>query len=141
MGKYSSKLQTDAEELGRQALKHSDSIWKRLQSTAIMFIVLFTVCGIIFVTYKVFTAVQEGIAKAMESKNINVSRTSASIGVQSRSQQSVVDSAQRYVYKAWENSQPQEEAKVGRLFRLKEWKDRKRNVYQGTGTQAANSGW
>lgn len=142
MGIFSSKVHVATEELGiKVADRHADSLWVRLQSSIILFLVLFAVGGVIFVTYKIFTSVRDGINKAMEAKNINVSRTSASIGVHSRSQQSVVDSAQRYVYKAWENSQPQEEAKVSRLFRLREWKDRKRDVYQGSGTEAANSGW
>jgi hypothetical protein len=92
--------------------------------------------------YRIFTAIKEGVQESMTSRNINISKTAANIGVPLRSQQSIVDSAQRYAYRAWENSRPPEDAKpVSRLFRLREWKDRKRNVYQGTGAQAANSGW
>ena len=122
--------------------KNNETIFQKLRSTIILLIVLAVVSGLLYVMYRIFMAIKEGIQEAMSSHNINISKTAANIGVQSRSQQSIVDSAQRYAYRAWENSQPPEDAKpVSRLFRLREWKDRKRHVYQGTGAQAANSGW
>lgn len=122
-------------------VKHSDSLFRRLQSTIIFLIVLIVGCGITFLVWKTVTSVSQGIRDAFERKNINVSRTSASIAVKPRTQQAVVDSAQRYAYKAWENSQPQEDAKVSRFLKLRQWKDRKRSVYEGSGTEAANEGW
>ena len=91
--------------------KNNETIFQKLRSTIILLIVLAVVSGLLYVMYRIFMAIKEGIQEAMSSHNINISKTAANIGVQSRSQQSVVDSAQRYVYRAWENSQPPEDAK------------------------------
>lgn len=130
-----------AQEIHDHAAKHGDSLLRRMQSTIIFVIVFAVICTVIFLTWKVTKAISQGIKDAFEEKNINLSRSSASIGVNTRSQQSIIDSAQQYVYKAWENSQTPEDANVSRMFKLKEWKDRKRHVYQGSGTEAANAGW
>lgn len=122
-------------------VKSSDSLFKKLQSTLILIVVLVILLGITFVVYKIYVSVMEGVNNAMSNRNIKVSKSSASIGVNSKTQESVVDSAQRYVYKAWENSRPPEDAEISRWIKLKEWKDRKRTVFSGSGTEAANSGW
>lgn len=118
-----------------------DSTFRRLRSTIILFAALAVAAVVLFLAWKVVSSVREGISNAFEKKNINVSRTSASVGVKPRTQQSVVDSAQRYAYKAWENSAVPPDAKVSRMLKLREWKDRKRHVYSGSGTEAANQGW
>lgn len=122
--------------------KQTETLFQKLQSTIILFIVLGVVSSVLYVIYRIIKAIKDEFQESMSSHNINISKTTASIGVQSRTQESVVDSVQRYAYRAWENSRPPEDAKpMSRLFRLREWKDRKRTVYQGSGTQAANAGW
>lgn len=136
-----SQVQSQLTKSAVKALKKPDSTFRRLQSTIILFIVLAALTVIVWTTWQIFQSVLEAIDTKFQAHNINLTRTSASIGIQYRSKQSVVDSAENYVHRAWRKVQIPDDFKVSRLLKLRQWKDRKRNVYQGSGTEAANSGW
>lgn len=122
-----------------------DTLFRRLQSTIILFLVMGVLCFILHTTWGIIQSISKSFHQFAESKNIKISRTSANIGVRYRSKASMVDDTQRFAHRALmsviSGAGTGNSSSMSRILKLKEWKDRKRTVYKGSGTEAANAGW
>jgi hypothetical protein len=128
----------------KEKVQKPESLFWRLKSAIIVLLVGFILVSIIYVFYTVFQSVLENLDSRLQAYNIHITRNSARIHVPQLSRHELVDSTRRHVYNALSNLQPPPEESQGRLMRmikLKEWKDRRRRVYKGSGTEAANMGW
>lgn len=137
MGLFRKSLATSA---AKTTLKNPDSVLRRLQSTIILFVILTCLGFILFATWKVVSNVNDNFHERMRTYNVEVGYTGARVGVQYRSRESLVESVERRAHGAVKKAREREYDRRG-LLRLKQWRDRKRTVYHGTGAEAANSGW
>lgn len=119
-----------------------------MKDVIILCIVLVVVAVILWVVWSIVKSIMEQTNRYLEEKQIQVSSTRASFSVNAVPREQIVDMAQRMTERAWRNSVsvdsndlPLAPEKVPRMMRLKEWQDRKRKVYAGTATQAANEGF
>lgn len=124
-----------------EVAKKGSSILYKLQSTIILFILLAVISTILWITWGIILSICHSIDEKCGANNIRISKTSVSIGIKYRSKESVVDSAEQYAHRAWKGLEIAEDTRIHSFLKLHHWKDRKRHVYQGSGTEAANSGW
>lgn len=90
------------------------------------------------VVWEVVENITESFQKFMRDNNMEFGHNRATIGVQYRARESIVESIEWRLHKMVKDTAVQGS---GGMLRLRQWKDRKRRVYEGSGTEAANSGW
>lgn len=130
--------------LFKEKVQKPESLFWRLKSAIIVLLVGLILVSIIYTCYSIFQSVLKNLDSRFQAHNIYVTRNTARIQIPQLSHHELVDSSRRHVYKALSNLQAPPEESRGRLIRmmkLKEWKDRRRIVYKGSGTEAANMGW
>lgn len=120
----------------------------KFQSLAIFVVCAAAVCGVLWVVWRITMDIVGQTQAYFDSRQIKISSSNLSIPVKAVSRERIVEAAQRGATKAWlssanvdGNNEKLTPDKVPRMMRLREWKDRRRSVYGGTATQAANEGF
>lgn len=129
----------------KERVHKPESLFWRLKSAIIVLIACLIIALILCVCYTIFQSVLKALDLRFQACNIYFTRNTACIFVPSLSHHELVDSSRRHVYRALSNLPPPPpeitKSRVVRMIRLREWKDRRRHVYKGSGTEAANMGW
>lgn len=137
------------------------SIFTRLRSTIVLFVFIIVMVIITIICYNIYLEFCQKATVYMQSQQIKYSPASKndnhqndektgfalSIPVRSFTRESVLENVSRLTHKALgnitsQNSDGKEVSlNVPRLFKFREWKDRKRKIYTGSATEAANEGF
>lgn len=135
---------------------HSQTTFQKLQSTIVLFVFLGFLLFIAFLCYQVYASITERTREELERRQIRINSDSdglttggarVSIPIKYMSPDKVGTYMQRFATKVVgsagvvdENEAPVE-IKVPRYLKFREWKDRKRRIYEGSATEAANHGF
>lgn len=112
---------------------------KKLQSTIILFVVLAVLAVVGYGCYKVAVGINDVVQEKLgNNKRVSIDSKGVNIKVKQRSHERTLDSAQRWAYKAWQNSKAPDEYDGPLKFR--ETED-KRQVNLANATADANAGW
>lgn len=129
----------------------NDSLFQRLFSTIVLLIVLAVLGFVGFLCFQVYANLSAQTQEYLDERQIKVGKRGGgggvSIPVSHISKDKMGNYAQRVASTVFGNTasvDAQENptnAKLSRMLRFREWKDRKRTVYTGSATEAANSGF
>lgn len=139
------------------------SVFTRLRLTVILIVFILVMIIITIICYNIYLEFCQKAAVYMQSQQIKYSPASSndnnendekrgfalSIPVRSFTRESVLENVSRLTHKALGNITSQNadgkevelSLNVPRLFKFREWKDRKRKIYTGSATEAANEGF
>lgn len=115
----------------------------KLKSTIFLLIGLVVLCYIGYVCYQIFTGIMEQVNEYLGKKDIKLSKDKMHLSVKAVPRDQVQEYSERIARKAM-NSMAANKAtddEIPRFVQFKEWKDRRRKVFHGTGCQAANEGF
>ncbi|CAN6612031.1 hypothetical protein TRVA0_005S00408 [Trichomonascus vanleenenianus] len=113
--------------------------WAALKSEFVLILVLALLGGLCYVAYRFAIDVSRALSESMgKSKRFEISSKGINIKVKERNKETTLDSAQRFAYKAWQNSKAPDSYK-GRL----KYRDRTAAPINdaSSATKGANMGW